>query len=280
VFTSSRSPERERPSPSGPAATKTTRPLARTAALAAGAMLLALAAPASAATSGTTPAGAPTAAATATTPRATATTTPAPPAPPAPAAATAPFDPFAPPAPALPAPPAPLRPAAPLPPAAPSASKPAQPTCAVKLRTPVRGRTAGGWGDGRGHTGVDILAPVGTKVRAAACGTVTFAGRESGYGTMICIRHSTRFRTCYAHLSSMAVDKGTSVAAGKLIGRVGMTGRTSGPHLHFETRVDGHARNPLPYLRGSRTIPGRLLAPLATPPLPMPATGGAPAALS
>jgi len=254
VFMPYRSPDGEHISPADEPRTKSTRAAA---ALAVGAMLLAVPAPAQAA-------AAPTAAPT--------PTTPAPPAPPAPAAATAQFEPFAPPAPALPpARPAPLRPPAPLPPAAPPAAGSGAAQCATKLRTPVRGRTAGGWGDGRSHTGVDILAPVGANVRAAACGTVTFAGREGGYGTMVCIRHSTRFGTCYAHLSSMAVSKGARVATAKVIGHVGMSGRTSGPHLHFETRVDGRARNPAPYLRGSRTIPGAALTG-AVPKAPAPAT--------
>jgi Meckel syndrome type 1 protein len=97
---------------------------------------------------------------------------------------------------------------------------------------------------------------VGTPVLAAACGTVTLAGIQSGYGKIVCIRHTRSFSTCYAHLSSFAVARGARVVVGQRIGRVGMTGRTSGPHLHFETRVDGRPRDPAPYLGGTRTIPG------------------------
>jgi murein DD-endopeptidase MepM/ murein hydrolase activator NlpD len=128
--------------------------------------------------------------------------------------------------------------------------------CAGTLVAPVRGTQTSGFGDGRNHAGIDLAAPIGTAVRAAACGTVNRATSMSGYGTMICIRHTTAFVTCYAHLSSMAVAKGAVVAQGQVIGHVGMTGRTTGPHLHFETRVNGVARDPEPYLAGARTIPG------------------------
>ena len=128
--------------------------------------------------------------------------------------------------------------------------------CASTLVAPVRGTKTSGFGDGRNHAGIDLTAPIGTPVRAAACGTVNRATSMSGYGTIICIRHTTAFVTCYAHLSSMAVAKGAVVAPGQVIGHVGMTGRTTGPHLHFETRVNGIARDPEPYLAGALTIPG------------------------
>ena len=168
-------------------------------------------------------------------------------------------------APAAPAPPAAAEPTpgTPAGKASPTEPTPTPPAAAPRgscggaiFTPPLRGKTASGFGDGRNHAGVDISAPVGTSVRAAACGTVTLAGVQSGYGKIICIRHTTAFSTCYAHLSSFAVARGTQVAVGQLIGRVGMTGRTSGAHLHFETRVDGRPRDPNPYLDGSRTIPG------------------------
>jgi murein DD-endopeptidase MepM/ murein hydrolase activator NlpD len=148
--------------------------------------------------------------------------------------------------------------------AGPGDVEPADPTiapppsaCATTLAAPLRGaKKSSGFGDGRHHAGIDLTAPVGTPVRAAACGIVEFAGTESGYGRMVCVRHSTTFVTCYAHLSSIARAKGAVIAQGQVIGRVGMTGRTTGPHLHFETRVDGTARNPEPYLAGTRAIPG------------------------
>jgi len=166
-------------------------------------------------------------------------------------------------------------------PAAPGA---AQGSCGGRIFAPVRGRRTSAFGDGRRHAGVDIAAPAGTAVLAAGCGTVTSARSRSGYGNIVCIRHSSAFSTCYAHLASMAVSKGAAVAVGQVIGRVGMTGRTSGPHLHFETRVNGRAQDPAPYLDGSRTtIPGTAApavprSPAAPPAPPQDATGGAPPA--
>ncbi len=141
----------------------------------------------------------------------------------------------------------------------PAVPAPAPGTCAGgTLAAPLRGAVtkSSGFGDGRHHAGIDLTAPVGTPVRAAACGVVEQAGTESGYGRIVCVRHSTTFVTCYAHLSSIARGKGSAIAQGQVIGRVGMTGRTSGPHLHFETRVGGTARNPEPYLAGTLAVPG------------------------
>ena len=143
-------------------------------------------------------------------------------------------------------------------PATPPATTPPAPgSCATTLAAPLRGAVtkSSGFGDGRNHEGVDLTAPVGTPVRAVACGVVESAGTQSGYGRIVCVRHSTTFVTCYAHLSTIARAKGAIIAQGQVIGRVGMTGRTSGPHLHFETRVNGTARNPEPYLAGTRAIP-------------------------
>jgi murein DD-endopeptidase MepM/ murein hydrolase activator NlpD len=158
--------------------------------------------------------------------------------------------------------------------AAPTAAAPAPATaapapaagCGPALVAPLRGTHSAGYGDGRNHQGVDIAAPIGRAVRAAACGVVSFTGTQSGYGRMICVQHTPTFSTCYAHLSTIEVAHGATVAPGQLIGRVGMTGRTSGPHLHFETRVDGQPRDPAPYLSGARTIPG--VAPAAPAPAP------------
>ena len=144
-------------------------------------------------------------------------------------------------------------------PAAPAPAAPASPgsgVCGGKIVSPVRGTVTSRFGDGRNHEGVDIAAPVGTVVRAAACGTVSLADSQSGYGNIICVEHSSSFSTCYAHLSQMNVRQGTYVNVGQVIGRVGMTGRTTGPHLHFETRVSGRAQDPAPYLGGARSIPG------------------------
>jgi len=148
-------------------------------------------------------------------------------------------------------------------PAAPAPAAPASPgsgVCGGKMGSPVRGTVTSRFGDGRNHEGIDIAAPVGTAVRAAACGTVSLAGSQSGYGNIICIQHGSSFSTCYAHLSQMSVKQGTYVKVGQVIGRVGMTGRTSGPHLHFETRVSGRAQDPAPYLGGAKVIPGKAQA--------------------
>jgi Meckel syndrome type 1 protein len=122
------------------------------------------------------------------------------------------------------------------------------------LTTPVKGTTTSPFGPrwGRNHDGVDIAAPTGTAIRAAACGSVTVAGVQSGYGNIVCITHSSTFSTCYAHMSRFAVSEGARVSAGQVIGYVGCTGSCTGPHLHFETRVNGEAQDPAPYLNGSR----------------------------
>jgi murein DD-endopeptidase MepM/ murein hydrolase activator NlpD len=101
-----------------------------------------------------------------------------------------------------------------------------------------------------GHTGQDFATSTGTKVLAAAAGTVVSAGYEGSYGNKIIMRHEDGTETWYAHLSSFEVRSGTEVAAGELIGRVGSTGNSTGPHLHFEVRPDGGGPvNPMPWLR-------------------------------
>ncbi len=125
--------------------------------------------------------------------------------------------------------------------------------CGSRLVKPVKGTQTSGFGMrwGRMHEGVDISAPTGTAIRAAACGVISFKGQQSGYGNIICIKHTSRFSTCYAHMSRFAGISGR-VRAGQVIGYVGCTGSCTGPHLHFETRVGGQARNPASYLRGAR----------------------------
>jgi peptidoglycan hydrolase-like protein with peptidoglycan-binding domain len=101
----------------------------------------------------------------------------------------------------------------------------------------------------RFHTGVDFPAPSGTPVLAARSGVVTITGWIGGYGNMVAIRHKLGVSTVYAHLSAFLVHEGESVAVGQPIGRVGSTGESSGPHLHFEVRVRGAAIDPLPAFR-------------------------------
>jgi murein DD-endopeptidase MepM/ murein hydrolase activator NlpD len=97
------------------------------------------------------------------------------------------------------------------------------------------------------HAGLDIGAPIGAQIRAAKAGTVIFAGQETGYGNYTCIDHEGGFSTCYAHQSKELVTVGETVAQGQVIGLVGDTGYTTGPHLHFETRVNGTPVNPAQY---------------------------------
>ncbi len=105
---------------------------------------------------------------------------------------------------------------------------------------------------GRGtrfHAGQDFGAPLGAPIVAATDGTVAFAGWESGYGNYTCIDRGHGFATCYGHQSLIQVQVGQHVTAGEQIGLVGSTGNSTGPHLHFEVRLNGVPVDPLPYLR-------------------------------
>ena len=114
---------------------------------------------------------------------------------------------------------------------------------------PVSGVVTSGFGPrwGRMHEGIDIAAPTGTSVRAAAAGQVIIAGSMGGYGTIIVIDHGNGISTAYAHLSSIWVGGGT-VSQGQGIGAVGSTGNSTGNHLHFEVRVNGSPVDPMGYL--------------------------------
>ena len=102
---------------------------------------------------------------------------------------------------------------------------------------PIRG----GW---RKHEGIDYAAPTGTRVRAVGDAVVEFAGVKGGYGNVVILRHNGQYSTVYGHLSRIAVKRGARVAQGDTIGYVGMTGWATGPHLHYEFRIAGQARNP------------------------------------
>ena len=104
-------------------------------------------------------------------------------------------------------------------------------------------------GDGRGHKGMDIVAPAGTPIYAASAGTVTYSGWDtSGYGYKIIVKHSDTYETLYAHCSALYVKKGDVVARGETIGAVGTTGRSTGNHLHFEVRKNGKFTDPSAYI--------------------------------
>lgn len=121
---------------------------------------------------------------------------------------------------------------------------------------PVEGVLRGGFGsridpfsgEGAWHTGVDISAPVGTPVRSTADGMVLYSGPMSGYGKLLVVDHGSGFRTYYAHLSRLAVMHGQEVRRGDIIGAVGITGRATAPHLHYEVRQGGSPVNPYSFL--------------------------------
>lgn len=134
------------------------------------------------------------------------------------------------------------------------------PTVAIPSRTPLDDfRTSSNFGMRthpvlgglRGHKGIDMAAPTGTPVYAPADGLVSKAEWFSSYGNFIAIGHGGELETRYGHLSRIAVSAGQRVRKGDLIGYVGSTGRSTGPHLHYEVRVAGVAVDPTPYMTES-----------------------------
>jgi peptidoglycan DL-endopeptidase CwlO len=115
---------------------------------------------------------------------------------------------------------------------------------------PANGPVSSGFGMrwGRLHAGIDIPLPEGTALRAADGGRVAIAGWTGGYGNYTCIQHNGSLSTCYGHQSSIGVSVGQSVSKGQVIGSSGNTGNSTGPHLHFETRVGGNPVDPMGYL--------------------------------
>lgn len=131
------------------------------------------------------------------------------------------------------------------------------PTVAIPSRMPLEGSNlTSGYGmrrhpvlgGRRSHKGVDLAAPTGTPIYATADGIVGKAQWFSSYGLYIRIDHGADLETRYAHMSKLAVAAGERVKKGDVIGYVGSTGRSTGPHLHYEVRIDGVAVNPIPYM--------------------------------
>jgi murein DD-endopeptidase MepM/ murein hydrolase activator NlpD len=124
------------------------------------------------------------------------------------------------------------------------------------LELPVSGTVTSpfGWrlhpiaGEPAFHRGIDFSARAGTAVIASAPGVVTFIGPADAYGKLVIITHGERVQSRYAHLEGIEVTTGMAVTTGQRIGRVGSTGRSTGPHLHFELVIDGHVVNPKPFL--------------------------------
>ena len=124
------------------------------------------------------------------------------------------------------------------------------------------GRRTSGFGTrhdpkGRGrsmHDGLDIAAPRGTAIYSTAEGVVTFAGRQSGYGIVVKIRHAFGFETVYAHLSRASVNVGQRVGRGDRIADMGSTGRSTGSHLHYEIRIDQKPINPVKFIEAARNV--------------------------
>jgi len=136
-----------------------------------------------------------------------------------------------------------------------------RPTVSVPSLTPVNGaRVSSGFGmrihpvrgGRRMHKGIDLAAPTGTPVYATADGIVDLARWGRGYGLYIKLDHGAELETRYAHLSRLAVGAGDRVEKGEVIGYVGSTGWSTGPHLHYEVRVNGVAVNPIHYMVAKR----------------------------
>jgi murein DD-endopeptidase MepM/ murein hydrolase activator NlpD len=130
------------------------------------------------------------------------------------------------------------------------AGSPSSTPSSAGLIWPVNGPVTSpfGWRWGRMHQGIDIGVGMGTPIRAAASGTVIYCGWESGYGNLTVLDNGGNLATAYGHQSSIAVACGQQVSQGDVIGYVGCTGHCTGPHLHFEVRINGSPVDPLGYL--------------------------------
>lgn len=135
---------------------------------------------------------------------------------------------------------------------------------------PVEGKLEGGFGGRRNpfggggyefHSGQDIEAPWGAPIIAGAAGRVTFVGWQNGYGQLVVVDHGGGLTTKYGHLSHIDVELNQFVSRAQLLGKVGSTGRSTGPHLHYEVRINDQPVNPLPYLLQSYRAPVTLGSP-------------------
>jgi murein DD-endopeptidase MepM/ murein hydrolase activator NlpD len=104
------------------------------------------------------------------------------------------------------------------------------------------------------HSGMDFRAPMGSDARVTAAGTVISAGWNGGYGRMVEVRHAGGFSTRYGHLSKILVKEGQELSAGDVVGKVGSSGRSTGPHLHYEVRRNGDALNPVRFLKAGKKV--------------------------
>ncbi len=134
-----------------------------------------------------------------------------------------------------------------------SASIPSRmPVEGVRLSSEFGMRTHPVLGVRRGHKGVDLAGPVGTPIYATADGTVSKAEWFSSYGLYVSLEHGADIQTRYGHMSRINVAAGQQVRKGDIIGFVGSTGRSTGPHLHYEVRIAGEAVNPVPYMQADQ----------------------------
>lgn len=122
------------------------------------------------------------------------------------------------------------------------------------VRSSFGGRTDPLSGEGAFHTGIDLAAPVGTPVRVTADGVVTSAGWAGGYGKLVVVDHGNGIQTYYAHLSRLSVVPGEEVRSGTTIAYSGSTGRSTGPHMHYEIRLAGTPVNPYKYMSRSERL--------------------------
>jgi len=132
-----------------------------------------------------------------------------------------------------------------------SRSRRVAPVAKSEFVRPSTGRltSAYKWRWGRMHTGIDLAAPYGSPVRTVADGKILSAGYEGGYGKIVKVQHDDGTVTYYAHNSRLLVASGERVQAGDMIAAEGSTGHSTGPHVHFEVRIDGNPINPIPWLR-------------------------------